>query len=84
MERPTTIGVANAIRAGIRANFAPTDQEAELEKISEYFLDLAASLEMQIECYADVTSETEAKKNLRYSDWLGEIGWKLDKKSVKG
>lgn len=39
--KTTTIAIVNAIKAGIEANFAPTDQEAELEKASEFFLDLA-------------------------------------------
>jgi len=77
--KTTTIAVVNAIKAGVEANFAPTDQEAELEKASEYFLDLAASLEM---CSELVANENEAKKHARYADLLGEIGWALDQEKV--
>lgn len=76
--RFTTTGVANAIKAGIEANFAPTDQEAELERMGELFLDLAASLEMQVECYQ--LSGTQEAKLARYADFLGGIGFLLDEK----
>lgn len=78
--KTTTIAIVNAIKAGIEANFAPTDQEAELEKASEYFLDLAMSLEMQAEL---ITDETKADRSTRYSNLLGEIGWALDQERVE-
>jgi hypothetical protein len=47
--RTTTTTVANAIRSGVRANFAPPQQHKELERISELFVDMAASIEQTVE-----------------------------------
>ena len=83
--RTTTKQIANALRKGVEANFAPENQAAELEKLSEMLLDMAASLEM--DSIVDHTgwigeARTGTVKKMEYSNLLGEIGWELDDEVV--
>jgi hypothetical protein len=79
--KTTTTAIANAIRAGVAANFEPDNQEAELEKISELLLDMAASLEMDL--VGDHFGLRAPSQKMRYSNLLGEIGWALDKSGLR-
>jgi len=69
INRLTTIAVANALRKGVEANFAPTNQAAELEKLSELLLDMAASLEM---------TAPDDERTMKYARILSEVGGLLD------
>lgn len=44
---PTLRGVARSIIRGVKANFAPENQQAELERLAELFQDMAMSCEME-------------------------------------
>ena len=68
-DRITTIAVANALRKGVEANFAPTNQAAELEKLSDLLLDMAASLEM---------ADPNDQKAMKYARLLSEVGCLLE------
>ena len=74
--RTTTTQIANALRKGIEANFAPENQAAELEKLAELLCDMAASLEM--DSIVDHTGLAAPGKKMEYSNLIGEIGWALD------
>lgn len=83
--RTTTKQIANALRKGVEANFEPKNQAAELEKLSELLLDMAASLEMDsIVNHTGWIGETKTGivKKMQYSNLLGEIGWELDDEVV--
>jgi hypothetical protein len=68
--------VANAIKAGVAANFQPSDQAAELEKISGLFLDMAASVEMvNIDAKSGLPADP---RHSHYAAVLGDLGWLLD------
>ena len=74
--RTTTIAIANALRKGVEANFAPENQAAELERICELLLDMAASLEMN-----SIDPETGVSvpgHKATYAALLGDLGWQLD------
>jgi hypothetical protein len=78
--RTTTKQIANALRKGVEANFEPKNQAAELEKLSELLLDMAASLEM--DSIVEHTGLAAPGKKMEYSNLLGEIGWELDDEVV--
>lgn len=63
----TTRGIARSIIRGVKANFAPENQEAELEKIVELFQDLAMSLEMT----ADLPNGSDVHR--KDADVLGNV-----------
>lgn len=69
INRLTTIAVANALRKGVEANFAPPNQATELEKLSGLLLDMAASLEM---------TDPDDERTMKYARILGEVGGLLD------
>ena len=78
--RTTVLAVVNALKAGVEANFEPSNQAEELEKLSELLLDMAASLEMDsIVDHTGVRDPADPHKKMKYSNLLGEIGWGLDK-----
>lgn len=77
--RMTAQAVANALKAGITANFEPSNQQAETEHLSELLLDMAASLEMDAVCSHSGLVQSSDKK-MRYAKILGDIAWELDKK----
>jgi len=73
MNRLTTLAVANALRKGVEANFAPANQVAELEKLSDLLIDMAASLEM---------SDPEDQKAMKYARLLSEVGELLEECAI--
>jgi len=79
--KTTTIAVVNALRAGVEANFAPPDQAAELEKLSDLLLEMAASLEMH--AINPETGLPADERSMRYASLLGELGWVLDRLWVR-
>ncbi len=70
----TPVGFANALKAGIAANFAPPNQAAELAKLCELLQDMAMSLEMQ----AEREHGPAAQRTTRYMAFLGSVGTELD------
>lgn len=80
--RTTTVAVANAIRMGVQANFEPKNQADAIEKLSEMFLEMAASIEMDMIVDHVGLADPDKKKEAKYSDLLGEIGWSLDRELV--
>ena len=72
----TTQAIANAIKAGVQANFAPPNQAAELERISDLFLEMAASVEMHN--IDQATGLPTSEKQERYAAILGDLGYLLD------
>ena len=73
--RTTTQQFANALRKGIEANFAPENQAAEREKLSELLTEMAASLEM--DSIVNHTGLVAPGKKMKYANLLGEISWAL-------
>jgi len=80
--KTTIIAVANAITAGIRANFEPTDQARELARVGELFLGMAASLETEIGLLGAGVEPGFVPRKTRYADMLGKLGWLLDPRGV--
>ncbi len=72
----TTIGVARLIERGIRASFAPENQETELRKFAELFTDMAMSRATDAEL-SELASES--KKASRDAHWLDAIADELDR-----
>lgn len=63
----TARGVARSIIRGVKANFAPENRQAELERIVEFFQDLAMSLEMT----ADLPGGSDVHR--KDADALGDM-----------
>ena len=76
MQAYTIQGVANAIKAGVKANYEPQNQAAELERLSELFLEMAASVEMHN--VDPATGLPSSERQSRYAAMLGDLGWLLD------
>lgn len=76
MTRTTITAIAHAIKAGVRAHYAASDQAATLERLSELLLDMAASLEM--EAADPQTHSCVDRRKARYADLLGELGWQVE------
>jgi hypothetical protein len=72
----TPYGVAKLILRGIRANFAPDNQNAEVERFVEYLQDLAMSRGMHSEL-ADVAASS-AKQAREDAEWLDAIACELE------
>lgn len=72
----TPHGFAKLIIRGIRANYAPENQKAELDKLAELFQDMAMSRDGE----AQDNKCTQVEFRLATSDaaWLSEIGDELD------
>jgi len=76
MQATTIKGIANAIMAGVKAYYEPQNQAAELERLSELFLEMAASVEMHnIDTKTGLPSSMQQS---RYAAMLGDLGWLLD------
>jgi len=80
--KTTTIAIANALRAGVAANWPPPEQAAKVEEFSEMLLEMAASLEMDAQCNHTGTADPKDKK-MRYATLLGQIAWEMDKNEVQ-
>lgn len=76
MQATTIKGIANAIMAGVKANYNPQNQAAELERLSELFLEMAASIEMHN--IDPATGLPSSQQQSRYAAMLGDLGWLLD------
>ena len=61
--RLTTTGIARVLARGIRANFAPENQQAEIQRMVEYLQDLAMSRGMAAEL-----AEADGERRLADSD----------------
>ena len=72
----TATGIARLIQRGIRANFAPEYQEAEIGRLAELFADMAMSRATDAE-----VSELagEAEKASEDARWLDAISGQLDR-----
>ena len=75
--KTTTIAIANAIRAGVKANFEPDKHFLQLDNLSNLLLDMAASLEMDATCEHTGVADPKDQK-MRDAELLGELGWALD------
>jgi hypothetical protein len=73
INRLTTLAVANALRKGVEANFTPANQVAELEKLSDLLIDMAASLEM---------TDPEDERTMKYARILSEVGGWLETHAI--
>lgn len=78
----TIQGVANAIRAGVKANYEPQNQATELERLSGLFLEMAASIEMHN--IVEATGLPGSERQSRYAAMLGDLGWLLDDEQQGG
>lgn len=72
----TATGIAHLIKRGIRANFAPETQDAELRRFAELFADMAMSRATDAELSELVG---EAKKASEDAHWLDAIASELDR-----
>ena len=73
--RLTTTGIARVLARGIRANYAPENQQAEIERLVEYLQDLAMSRGMHAELM-DSTRERQQAEN--DADLLDAIACELE------
>ncbi len=71
----TTTGIARVLARGIRANYAPENQQAEIERLVEYLQDLAMSRGMHAELI-DGTRERQQAEN--DADLLDAIACELE------
>jgi hypothetical protein len=72
----TAHGFARVLARGIQANFAPTHQAAEIDRLVEYLQDLAMSRAMESELPACLpTAATQARRD---ADWLETIAGQLE------
>lgn len=72
----TASGIARMIERGIRANFAPENQEAEIGRLAELFADMAMSRATDAEL-AELTGE--ATKASEDAHRLDAIACELDR-----
>ncbi|NLS96669.1 MAG: hypothetical protein GXX96_31420 [Planctomycetaceae bacterium] len=72
----TATGIARLIERGIRANFAPENQEAEIDRLAELFADMAMSRATDGEL-AELAGES--KKASEDARWLDAIACELDR-----
>ena len=77
MKTMKTMDVADALRAGFEANFAPPEQAAELAKFTDLLLGMAASLEML--ATNPETGLPADKVAMRHADLLGKLAMLLDR-----
>lgn len=71
----TTTGIARILARGIKANFTPENQRAEIERLVEYLQDLAMSRGMHAELM-DSTPERQRAEN--DADLLNAIASELE------
>jgi len=72
----TAHGFARVLARGIQANFAPTHQAAEIDRLVEYLEDLAMSRAMESELpTCPATAATQARRD---ADWLETIAGQLE------
>ena len=71
----TATGIARVLARGIKANYAPENQQAEIERLVEYLQDLAMSRGMHAELM-DSTRERQRAEN--DADLLDAIACELD------
>lgn len=69
-------GIAGVMVRGILANFAPDNQQAEVERLIEYLQDLAMSRGMEAEL--PNTSTTSANQAHEDATWFDAIAGELD------
>ena len=72
----TAHGFARVLARGIKANFTPTHQAAEIDRLVEYIEDLAMSRAMETElpgCPATVAAQAK-----RDADWLEALAGQLE------
>ena len=74
MKPLTASAVADTIRRGVQANFAPENQHAELSKLSELFSDLAMSRQGK----AELTHGDDRRKAPKDALWLDFVARRLD------
>jgi len=72
----TAAGVARLIKRGIRANFAPENQNGEIARFAELFTDMAMSREMDTERTYLKGERVRAEQDAR---WLDAIADELDR-----
>ena len=75
----TAVGFARLIRRGIRANFAPENQDAEIARFAELFADMAMSRGMDSEL---AHLEGERRQAERDAFWLDAIADELDQQQA--
>ena len=72
----TAHGFAGVLARGIQANFAPTHQAAEIDRLVEYLQDLAMSRAMETELPGyPATAAAQAKRD---ADWLETLAGQLE------
>lgn len=76
MTRTTITAVANAIKAGVQSHYSLPNRATMLEQISEMFLDMAASLEM--ESTDPETDRCTDERKAKYAALLGGLSSQLD------
>ena len=72
----TATGIARLIERGVRANFAPENQEAEIGRLAELFADMAMSRATDAELAG---LANEIKKASEDAHWLDAIACELDR-----
>ena len=81
MKQLTTTGIARILARGIKANFNPDTQNAEIGRLVEYLQDLAMSRAM-------VAELTEVRDEYRRAeddaDFLDDLASKLDDRREDG
>jgi hypothetical protein len=77
----TPRGFAKLLARGIRANFAPENQKAEIDKLAELFHDMAMSRDM----YGGLPQCNSLEARLAISDaaWLESIAGELEELAVQ-
>ncbi len=70
----TARGLARLIERGIRANFTPENQDAEIRRLAELFEELAMSRAMDAELPNPSSRQRQASQD---ADWLGAIAGEL-------
>lgn len=71
----TTTEVARILARGIKANFNPKNQQAEIERLVEYLQDLAMSRGMHAD---EIPAWGERRRATRDADVLDAIAYELE------
>ena len=71
----TAAGFARLLRRGIRANFAPENQDDEIRRLAEAFIDMAMSRGSDAE-FSEL--DGQRRKAEEDADWLDAIAAELD------
>jgi len=74
-KRLTTTGIARILARGIKANFIPKSQRAEIERLVEYLQDLAMSRAMEAELTQGRGERQRAEDD---ADFLDDLAGELE------